>query len=467
VPIGHVTNGIHARTWLSSDITRIFDRYLSLNWQTMPEDQSVWKSIDRIPDDELWRVRQDRRARLVTWVRERLRKQLEKRGASSAEIEAAKDVLSHDALTIGFARRFATYKRANLILRDPERLKKILSSTDKPVQFVIAGKAHPADTQGKELIRQLVHFARETGTVRRVVFIENYDMHVARYLVQGVDVWLNTPRRGMEASGTSGMKAALNGVLNLSILDGWWDEAWEKDLGWAIGRGEVYANYDYQDQVESQTLYDLLEKQVVPMFYDRKDGLPREWIRWMKNCLRELAPRFNMNRTVSDYAEQYYMPLHKRSTRFTADKISKAIELNEYKAKLREHWSNVAVEQIQADTTRPLGVSRPLEIAAVVHLADLDPNDVAVQLFHGRIDSENRIVDGDAVAMSHDESLGDGKHRFVGELTVDNSGKHGFAVRVIPGHDLLATPFEPGLIIWDKRSADAKPAPKPEPAKSA
>jgi len=467
VPIGHVTNGIHARTWLSSDITRIFDRYLSLNWQVMPEDQSVWQAIDRIPDDELWRVRQDRRARLVTWVRERMRLQLEKRGASSAEIESAKDVLSHDALTIGFARRFATYKRANLILRDPERLKKILANTDRPVQFVIAGKAHPADTQGKELIRQLVHFARETGTVRRIVFIENYDIHVARYLVQGVDVWLNNPRRGMEASGTSGMKAALNGVLNLSVLDGWWDEAYEKDLGWAIGHGEVYANYDYQDQVESQALYDLLEKQVVPMFYDRPDGLPREWIRWMKNCLRTLAPRFNMNRTVAEYAQQFYLPSHKRSTTFTADGIAKAKELNAYKNKLRSQWSQITVEAIEADTSRPLGVSRPLEISAAVKLADLDPADVAVQLFHGPLDSENRIVDGAALAMTHAEDLGDGKHRFAGELSVDNSGKHGFAVRVIPGHDLLATPFEPGLIVWDKRSADAKPAPKPEPAKSA
>ncbi len=454
-PIGHVTNGVHARTWLSSDITRLFDRYLSLKWQTNPEDQSVWEGIDEIPDEELWRIREERRQNLVTWVRRRLRRQLDQRGASTSEIEQAGGVLDPRALTIGFARRFATYKRANLILRDAKRLNKVLCNTDRPVQFVIAGKAHPADTQGKELIRQFIHFAQENGGARHIVFIENYDMNVARYLVQGVDVWLNTPRRGMEASGTSGMKAALNGVLNCSILDGWWDEAWQKDLGWAIGRGETYANYDYQDQVESQALYDLLEKHVIPMFYDREEGLPREWVRWIKNDLRTLAPMFNTNRMVQEYAEKYYLPAHKRSVQFTANKLDKAVELNDYKRHLREHWDKLSVESLDADTTRPLGVNHPLNVESVVHLGQIKPDQVRVQCYYGELDTDGAITSGVPVDMDHAEDLGDGRHRFRGALKVDNSGRHGFAVRILPGHKDMAKPFEPGLIFWDKPGGDS------------
>ncbi|MFA7236717.1 MAG: alpha-glucan family phosphorylase [Phycisphaeraceae bacterium] len=462
VPIGHVTNGTHARSWMSPDITRVFDRYLSYRWQTNSEDQSVWEDVDKIPDEELWRVRQDRRQLLVTWVRRRTKAQLEKRGASSTEIEAARDVLDHNTLTIGFARRFATYKRANMLFRDPARLMKILGNKDRPVQLVIAGKAHPADTQGKELIRQIVHFARENGTVRRIVFVENYDIHVARYLVQGVDVWLNTPRRGMEASGTSGMKAALNGVLNLSILDGWWDEAYTRDLGWAIGSGEVYANYDYQDQVESQALYDLLEKQVVPMFYDRDDGLPREWVRWMKNCLRSLAPVFNTNRMVQEYAEKYYLPAHKRHMQLTRDKLAGAVKLNKYKNDIRQHWNQMRIEAIDADTTTALGVGQPLDITATVQLAGIQPDQVRVQVYFGTLDGDNRISAGHAIDMTHGQDLGDGKHSFTGKISVPNSGQRGFAVRVIPGHPDLATPFEPGLILWDKTGVVARPH-KPHP----
>jgi starch phosphorylase len=465
VPIGHVTNGIHARTWMSPDMTRIFDRYLSVRWQTNPEDHSVWQQVDDIPDEELWRARQDRRQRLVTWVRRRLRGQLARRGASTAEMQAASEVLSHNTLTIGFARRFATYKRANLILRDAKRLAAILGNAERPVQLVIAGKAHPADTQGKELIRQLVHYARETGAARRVVFVENYDMHVARYLVQGVDVWLNTPRRGMEASGTSGMKAALNGVLNLSILDGWWDEAWQADLGWAIGRGESYANYDYQDQVESQALYDLLEKQVIPMFYERQDGMPRDWIAWMKNCLRTLAPQFNTNRMVADYAEQYYVPAHLRGGVLTKDDLAAARALQVYKQKLRSQWSKLRFESIDADTAAPLGVSKPLNVEAVVNLGELTPDEVLVQCYYGPLDSERRISRGTTVDLNHAEDLGDGRHRFTGELAVRDSGRHGFAMRLIPGHPMMATSFEPDLIIWDQEpEIAARPAPAPTAA---
>ncbi len=454
VPIGHVTNGVHARSWVSPDLNRLLDRYLALRWQMSPTDQSVWSDVMSIPDEELWRAL----AAVLLHPPQLLR-----RGAPTTEIEKAGEAFDPHALTIGFARRFATYKRANLLLLDPKRLLRILGDVDRPVQIVIAGKAHPADTQGKELIRQLVHFARENGTERRIVFIENYDISVARYLVGGVDVWLNTPRRGMEASGTSGMKAAMNGVLNLSILDGWWDEAYHdaetSDVGWAIGSGETYTNYDYQDSIESQTLYDLLEKQVIPMFYDRDNfNLPRRWIAWMKNSIRIFAPRFNTNRMVQDYAEQFYLPAHRRSRQLMADDLKRGIELAAYRNKVRQAWDKIKVERVDAATAEPLGVGHPLRVEAVVQLATLNPDDVRVQVYHGPADAEGTITEGEPLTMEHVADEGDGKHRFAAEVMVNTSGHHGFAVRVVPGHELLPTPFDPGLIAWDREPAAAKAA---------
>src|SRR5205814_7815784 len=240
---------------------------------------SVWEGVEQIPDEEMWRAHERSRVRLVSWARVTLREHLMRRGASYDEISVADEILDPEALTIGFARRFASYKRGALLLKDPDRLRRLIEESKRPIQFIFAGKAHPADNEGKELIRAIVNFARNSAIRRRIVFLENYDINVARILVQGVDVWLNTPRRGMEASGTSGMKAAVNGVLNCSILDGWWVEGYSPDVGWAIGHGESYTDGNVQDQLESQALYDILEKQIVPLFYQRTvDNIPRNWI---------------------------------------------------------------------------------------------------------------------------------------------------------------------------------------------
>ncbi|MDQ3441413.1 MAG: alpha-glucan family phosphorylase, partial [Planctomycetota bacterium] len=330
VPIHHITNGIHTRSWLSQDISFVLDRYLSGKWMSNPTDQSVWEGVMQIPDEELWRAHERCRERLVGWVRQTLKEQLTKRGASYDELTGAEEVLDPEALTIGFARRFASYKRGALLMRDADRLRALLENTKQPIQFVFAGKAHPADHEGKELIKTIVNFARDPGVRRRIVFIENYDINIARYLVQGVDVWLNTPRRGMEASGTSGMKAAVNGVPNCSILDGWWVEGYALDpnVGWAIGRGETYADGNVQDQIESQALYDILEKQIVPLFYKRGvDNTPREWIARMKTCMRRLAPVFNTNRMVRDYAEKFYVPATTRGQTLAADGLARAVAL--------------------------------------------------------------------------------------------------------------------------------------------
>ncbi len=467
VPITHVTNGVHARSWLSGDMIYLLDRYLGGRWQADPADQTVWSAINEVPDEELWRVHDRRRHRLVIWTRRQLKKQLTRSSASPDQIEAASEVLDPNCLTIGFARRFATYKRANLLLRDPKRLLAMFANVKTPIQFLIAGKSHPADGGGKDLIRQIVHFAREAKVSHRLVFVENYDIHVARYLVQGCDVWLNTPRRGMEASGTSGMKAALNGVLNLSILDGWWDEAAQSDIGWSIGRGETYGNLDLQDDVESQNLYDLLEKQVIPLFYDRDEhGLPRRWISRMKKCIATLAPEFNTNRMVQDYAEKLYLPALKRSRMLCADKLSAAVSLAQQKQRLRAGWGKLKVEEIISNTSKALGVGSQLDVASIVNLGDLKPEELCVQLYVGKLDNDGRIIDGHASDLKHVEDLGNGRHRFQGTQETTRSGRHGLAVRIVPGGKALEGIYEPGLIFWDTGASQvtADPAKTPEPA---
>jgi starch phosphorylase len=284
IPIGHVTNGVHPRTWISSGMLELLDRYFGPQFEDKPTDLAIWERMSRISDEELWRTHERRRERLVAFVRERIRRQYERTGATERRIRQAEAALSPYTLTICFARRFATYKRGNLLLRDPERLLRLVRDNDHPIQLIFAGKAHPHDMPGKELIREIIHFADKYDVSSRIVFVENYDMIVAKYLTSGGDVWLNTPRRPMEASGTSGMKAALNGVLNCSVMDGWWDEAYTPDVGWSIGQGEQYKDEKLQDDIESNALYDLLERDIIPLFYQRgRDGLPREWIKMMKD----------------------------------------------------------------------------------------------------------------------------------------------------------------------------------------
>jgi len=450
VPIKHITNGIHVRTWLGQEIAFTLDRYLSDEWISDPSDQSVWEGVNQIPDEELWRAHERSRARLVGWARQSLRDQLLRRGAPYDELNTAEQVLDPEALTIGFARRFATYKRGNLLLRDMDRLKRILEESKKPVQFLFAGKAHPADNEGKDLIKQIVHFARDPMIRRKIVFLENYDMNVARYLVQGVDVWLNTPRRPYEASGTSGMKAACNGVLNCSILDGWWVEGYAPDLGWAIGRGETYSDSNYQDTVESQALYDILEKQIIPLFYQRSvDNIPHEWIARMKNCMRKLAPVFNTNRMVRDYAEKFYVSAFNRGEVLSADGMKRAIELAHSKIQLRDRWGGIRIVGVHTSGNGHFKVGQAMQVEALVDLPGLDPKDVTVQLYAGPVNARGEIEEPQALAMQHSKGLAPDRHLFVGKIDCRSSGRHGFAIRVLPGTVDLATPFEPGLIIWN------------------
>ncbi|MFB3890407.1 MAG: alpha-glucan family phosphorylase [Phycisphaerae bacterium] len=450
VPITHITNGVHTRTWISHDMAELYDRYLGPGWHEKPADMSFWKGVDAIPDTELWRTHERRRERLVAFTRRHLHEQLAKRGAGSSELAAADEVLDPEALTIGFARRFATYKRANLILTDAERLAKLLGNQDRRVQIIFAGKAHPRDNPGKDLIRQIVHIARSEPFSRWIVFLEDYDMNVARYLVQGVDVWLNTPLRPMEASGTSGMKVAANGGLNVSILDGWWDEGYDPSVGWAIGSGESYDDLEYQNTVESQALYDLLEKEVVPLFYDRgPDKLPRQWIAKMKRAMNYLAPMFNTNRMVRQYAEMFYASASKRWDSLTANDMTAAKGLSGWKHKVYQSFGNVRIENV-SDNMTDIGarVGKDVRVEAVVDLGQLAPEDLMVELYYGRLDDDGQLSEGMALPMEQVNKEGDRRVRYAVNMPCARSGLTGYTVRIMPSHPMLGDPRDMAMIRW-------------------
>ncbi len=449
IPISHVTNGVHILSWISRDMKVLYDRYLGPRWREEPADQTVWQRAGHIAAEELWNTHERRRERLVAFARNRLQRQLEQRGVSQSEFEAASEALDPEALTIGFARRFATYKRATLLLRDPERLARLLNDPQRPVQIIFAGKAHPDDTPGKELIQKIVNVARQEEFRARLIFLEDYDMTIARYMVQGVDVWLNTPRRPREASGTSGMKAAANGVLNVSILDGWWDEAYTPGVGWAIGRGETYDNTDDQDQVEAEALYDLLERDVIPMFYDRgRDNLPRRWIGRMKNTIGALSHFFNTNRMVAEYTDRFYMPAARRYDLLTDDDLAGAKSLAAWKLRLYDNWSHICIEKVNGDLPTEIKVGDKFVAQAEVHLGQLTPEDIAVELYIGLVNPSGEIVRGRAVPMHVLKRTQEGVYLFETDTQCTMSGLHGYTVRVLPQHPDAVTSFLPGFIKW-------------------
>ncbi len=453
VPITSITNGVHTQSWLSPEVEHLYDRYLGVQWEAKPTDFAVWKRVEQIPDAELWRTLERGRERLVAFARKRLKAQLKRRGSPHSEIEAAEEALDPDALTIGFARRFATYKRGDLIFRNLDRIAAMVNDAKRPVQFIFSGKAHPKDQGGKELIARVVQMARRPEFRRRIVFIEDYDMNVARHLVQGVDVWLNNPRRPLEASGTSGMKAAVNGGLNCSILDGWWVEGYDGDNGWAIGAGEEYTDLAYQDEVESRALYDLIEQDIAPLFYTRGgDGLPRGWIRRMKRSIMTLVPVFNTNRMVEEYTERCYVPSHRRFSRLSSDHLKAARELAEWRKRVASEWGHLRVESVEAPTgdTHKVGSVFPVKVR--VNLGNFTPDDVEVQLCHGVLDAMGEIAEPRATALHPESPFSlNGSPRsvvFTGKVPCYASGQFGFSVRVLPKHANLPHLFEPGLVTW-------------------
>ncbi|MHC5595774.1 MAG: alpha-glucan family phosphorylase [Nostoc sp.] len=452
VPIAAITNGVHARSCVAKSTQELYDRYLGPNWSSAPLDSPLWERMEAIPDEELWRNHERCRLDMVLYVREHLVKHLRDRGASASEIFQAQEVLDPYAFTIGFARRFATYKRATLWMRDLDRIKRLLlGNKDRKVQFVIAGKAHPKDIPGKELIRDINHFIREQHLEKQVVFVPNYDIHIARLMVSGCDIWLNTPRRPREASGTSGMKAAMNGLPNLSVLDGWWDEADYVRTGWAIGHGENYDDPNYQDEVEANALYELLEKEVVPLFYEHRDsdGLPRPWVAKMKDAIRLNCPFFNTARMVGEYAGRAYFPASDRYHTLTADHYAPAKELAAWKEKLGEHWFDIKIKDIDVSAASDdIEVNQTVAVIAKLDLATLTNNDVQVELYQGAIDANGEIVNAVPVVMDYQGGDAQQLSIYTGNITYTASGLQGLSLRVLPKNKNLANPYEPRLIAW-------------------
>jgi starch phosphorylase len=449
VPIKHVTNGVHPRTWVSSGMLELLDRYFGPDFEAKPTDLAIWDRMDRISDEELWRTHERRRERLVVFVRERIRAQYQRTGADERRIRHAEDALSPYALTLCFARRFATYKRGNLLLRDPERLLRLVKDNHKPIQLIFAGKAHPNDMPGKDLIREIIHFAEKYDVSSRIVFVENYDMTVAKYLTSGGDVWLNTPRRPMEASGTSGMKAAMNGVLNCSIMDGWWDEAYNPEVGWAIGHGEQYVDEKLQDDVESKALYDLLERDIIPLFYQRgRDGLPREWIKRMKDCMRRIGQAMCCHRMLMDYSNNSYFPALKNYRNLVKDDYAKAKLLAGYFHKLRESWDHLKIVKTECNAKPVMQRGDMLSVTAYIDLGQMSPNDLQVELYHGTVSNQSNVITNarrtEMKWISNEGGLG----IFQVKIECTDTGYQGHTVRILPKHEALIHPYRTGFIKW-------------------
>lgn len=453
VPITSITNGVHTATWLSREMHELLERYVGPALRERPDDPAAWAAADGIPAGELWRVHELRRERLVMTARERLRAQLARQGSRRVARRWADEALRPDALTICFARRFATYKRAGLLFRDPERLARLLRDEERPVQLVIAGKAHPRDVPGKELLRQVVQAASDPRVRERVVFLEDYDMRLARSLVQGADVWLNVPRRPLEASGTSGMKAGVNGALNVSVLDGWWAEAYAPDCGWAVGGGERYDDPEEGDAAEAEALYTLLEREVVPLFFQRDaSGRPREWIGMMTASIRRLGGAFSTGRMVREYAARAYLPAHRAWRALGEGGGEGARELAAWRERLAAAWPEVAV-RAEVHGNGPVRVGERIEVAVAASLGALAPSDVDVEVVVGTADpaGDGDLVPRKVIPARHEGAAG-GEHRYRAEIPALASGRLACAVRAVPRRPgtLAGLPAAPlPLVTWE------------------
>ncbi|WP_300459439.1 alpha-glucan family phosphorylase [uncultured Nocardioides sp.] len=445
VPIGSITNGVHGPTWVGREVFELAARA-----GVAPDAEDVdafWDVVDSIPGEAVWSTKRVLRQRLVEDARRRLAKSWTKRGAASAELAWIDDALDPDVLTMGFARRAASYKRLTLMMRDPERLKRLLLDPDRPVQLVIAGKAHPADDGGKKLIQDIVRLSDDPEIRHRIVFLPNYDIAMAQPLYPGCDVWLNNPLRPYEACGTSGMKAALNGGLNLSVLDGWWDEWYDGENGWAIPTADGVEDVDRRDDLEAAALYDLIEHEVAPRFYDvDAAGVPTRWLEMVRHTLKSLGPKVLATRMVRDYVRQLYAPAAATARALNSD-YAGAVDLAAWKRRVLEAWPGVRVEHVESS-----GVGDSPEVGALmstrafVALGSLSPGDVEVQLVHGRATAEDELLYTRTSMLTLAESYEGGRHRFDGDVALDAAGSFGYTVRVVPRHELLASDAELGVV---------------------
>ncbi|HKV82969.1 MAG TPA: alpha-glucan family phosphorylase [Ktedonobacterales bacterium] len=447
VPIGSITNGVHTATWLAPRMDALYRHHLGDEWYDRLDDAALWDGVAEIPDGELWETHRELKGALIEYARRRLARQRLRVGEGAAAVASVEALLDPNALTLGFARRFATYKRATLLFRDPARLARLLSDPERPVQIVFAGKAHPNDQPGQEFIRQVYEFSRQPQFEGRVVFLEDYDIDMARRLVSGADVWLNTPIRPHEASGTSGQKAGLNGLPNCSIIDGWWEEGFSGGNGWAIGERRDYQDENTRDENDAEALYTILEREIVPLYFDRGvDGVPHNWVAVMKEAIRTVAPAFSMRRMVKDYVRDLYIPALELGRRVDAGNYAQARALATWKGRVRSGWQDVSI-QVEGPREGQIGIGQAIGLTALVRLGTLTPDDVRVQVVAGR-DEDGVMRETRVIQMERAGKPQDGAYRYTAELDTNASGSLIYGARVIPYHAGLAHPLGMGMARW-------------------
>ncbi|HRW93239.1 MAG TPA: alpha-glucan family phosphorylase [Thermotogota bacterium] len=449
IPITHVTNGVHAETWLHPEMRSLFDRFLP-DWKQNLLNKEYWAKLDEVPDEELWKTTRQMKKQMIQFVHKSIADQRARHGETIEQLREIDSILDADTLTIGFARRFATYKRATLIFRNLDRLRSIINHPEKPVQFLFAGKAHPADRPGQELIRRVYEISRYPEFKDNIVLLENYNMEVARYLVSGVDIWLNTPRRPHEASGTSGEKVPLNGGINFSVLDGWWVEGYDGHNGWIIGDGREYSDSNIQDTVDAVSFYDTLEKEIVSRYYDHdENGIPRSFLKIMRQSIKSVVPQFNTHRMLRDYLERLYTPAYTFRKSLREDDFRKAKELSEWKEKIRGEWDAV---KVHSSTVRKDGeeipVSLEVEFSSTVYLGNIDPEDVSVELYFARYNIYNEMEGFETFPMELEQQTLHNTYVFRGTAKLSERGDYRYSIRVVPRHPLLPHPHDMGLCKW-------------------
>jgi len=450
-PINSVTNGVHVQTFLAREWVNLFDMQFGGGWRNQLLNEEFWHGIDQIPAHSFWSVRQSLKTRLFNDIYNRVTHTYRRNGHSPTQIERLTRHISNpeaNVLTVGFARRFATYKRAALLFSDPERLARIVNDAERPVLFVFAGKAHPRDTPGQELMKQIHHYAHQPEFMGKVIFVEGYDLALSRKLVAGVDVWLNNPRYPNEASGTSGEKAGINGVLNLSVLDGWWGEGYDGKNGWAISPHSSRFSEAFADQEEAKELLDLLENQIIPMYYDRDGrGYPERWVNMSKASIRTLMPRFNSQRMVMDYVKQYYSPTARQRKRYVENDYEVARQISNWKRLVRNAWPGVSLASAQAHQIC-MQTGEPLVIEVIANLNGLAPKDVIVECLLGTQNINPEFKTKRIFLLEHKGQDGENRYRYQLNLVSPLAGKQVFKIRTYPHHDHLTCRFEMGLMRW-------------------
>ena len=452
-PITYVTNGIHTCTWLAPRLKELYNKYLMPYWQDNIHDDSTWERIKAIPDDKLWKVHTDRKIKLLALVKENVTNRLRREGVGYDEINEIVSKLNPDALTIGFARRFATYKRATLIFKDIERITQILNDENRPVQLIFAGKAHPADKEGQDLVRYIHEISMKPQFKGKIFLLENYSIEISRYLVSGVDVWLNNPRRPMEASGTSGQKASVNGVVNFSVLDGWWAEGYNQRNGWTIGTNAEYSSYEEQDKADSESMYYTLENKIIPTYYDRdRNGISKRWMEIMKESRISTGGKYSTARMLVDYTEQLYMPLCNLTKKYYTD-LNNVAEFNSWKQDMYSNWKDIQIEQLDDNADNiTVDAGSQIEVRAVVTLPNIKPEYIRTEVYYGKFLDDGTVEDVKIIPMKLERAEEDNKkYYYVAKIDLVSGGNYGYTFRVMPQNEMILDSANLDLIKWIER----------------